>query len=284
MFPSALPVFRIRARLSSRSFRSKLAVFPRLTTNPPPHLARITNQVAARLGASVALTDQSKILPTLTRNARSNARDLECRRLPLTSPGCRGAINNRASSQPADAAGHPPKKSVPKNVAKNVPKVASPFPDPDSPATAAVLASAGSSSPAFSGERDGGCDTARGGSSARRPQKGGGGAWGIDAPQGGRWMATELLFSESKEDILRWRGSVGGGAGRGDAISREAEGEHDHGGDADDEGDLFDLVVAADIVYLNDLWNAMAFTMKVHVTNPPKRTRRNSRLRFSPRS
>ncbi|CAM9536576.1 unnamed protein product, partial [Hapterophycus canaliculatus] len=33
--------------------------------------------VAARLGASVVLTDQSKLLPTLMKNARANAWDLE---------------------------------------------------------------------------------------------------------------------------------------------------------------------------------------------------------------
>lgn len=49
----------------------------------------------------------------------------------------------------------------------------------------------------------------------------------------------------------------------GDTISwKEAEGDHGEGGH-----DLFDLVVAADVVYLKDLWDAMAFTIKVRV-NP----------------
>lgn len=68
-------------------------------------------------------------------------------------------------------------------------------------------------------------------------------------------MAAELLFSDSEEEILRWRGNVG----RGDTFSGEAE------------GDLFDLIFAADIVYLNDLWDEMAFTMKVRVGQNARR-------------
>lgn len=119
-------------------------------------------QVAARLGASVTLTDQSKLLPTLTRNARANARDLEC------------------------------------------------LPEPAANAT------------------DG----------------------------AGRWQVAELLFSDSEEDIVRWRRGVPGRR----VDTDPADGEP---GDDDRGEDLFDLVVAADVVYLNDLWDAMAFTLKV---------------------
>ncbi len=129
-------------------------------------------QVAARLGASVTLTDQSKLLPTLTRNARANARDLECR----------------------------------------------PGPGPGAPSPAS------------------------------------------DATDGaGRWQVAELLFSESEEDIARWRRGAPGRRAGSDPVGGEAGGD-DHG---EDLFDLFDLVVAADVVYLNDLWDAMAFTLKV---------------------
>lgn len=178
------------------------------------------------------LTDQSKILPTLTRNARSNAQDLEYR------PGCRGA----RISPPADA-----DTVAPESVSKA-------SPDPDSPATGAAFLASTGLSPTLSGEIDG-CDTARAGSTARRQSSGGyaGNDGSIDAR--GRWMAAELLFSDSEEEILRWRGNVG----RGDTFSGEAE------------GDLFDLIFAADIVYLNDLWDEMAFTMKVRVGQNARR-------------
>lgn len=186
------------------------------------------------------LSDQSKILPTLTKNARSNAQDLEYRRPPAP-PGCREA----GIPPPADATNSPKTASTASR-------------DRGSSATAAFLPSAGPSSTS-SGEK-GGCDTAHGASTARRRNGDGGQAGddgaGTDAE--GRWLATELLFSDSEEDILRWRGSCGGRRG---TVSGGAE--VDRGSAV--EGDLFDLVVAADVVYLNDLWDAMAFTIKVRV-------------------
>ena len=206
-----------------------------------------TNQVAARLGASVVLTDQSKILPTLERNARSNARDLECRGLPASPVLCRGTT--AAVSPPAADAADPP---------KNVAKTSST--ETDDLATPASLASTAGSSPTLSGERCG-CGTAAWAGSASRQQSDSSHAGedgGTDVK--GRWLATELLFSDSAEDLLRWRRSIFVG-GR-DTASGEAE-EDEQGGAEADDNDLFDLVVAADVVYLNDLWDAMAFTMKV---------------------
>eukprot|EP00903_Cladosiphon_okamuranus_P011205 g10573.t1 len=184
--------------------------------------------VAARLGASVALTDQSKILPTLERNARSNAPDLECRHLPA-SPGYREARTPPAA-RGTDAPG---------GIASSAPQ------DPGSSAATALV-----------GER-GGCGKAElASSSATRHSDGkdAGIPWSSDAK--GRWLVAELLFSDSKEELLRWRRNIVGG--RGDTILGEAGGV-DHG---EREDGLFDLVVAADVVYLNDLWDAMAFTVK----------------------
>lgn len=97
---------------------------------------------------------------------------------------------------------------------------------------------------------------------------------------------VELSFFEGKEDMLRWFGEVGG-------ETEEVKGERggggygcsDGGGDIDGDGggggcgsdggggtrarrapapcELFDVVVAADVVYLNGLWNAMSYTIKV---------------------
>lgn len=83
----------------------------------------------------------------------------------------------------------------------------------------------------------------------------------------GSWIVRELLFSEkgtrafvvegSDDDCEErhgqtrdWDGEDAGGGGGG-------------GGSGVFESGLFDLVVAADIVYLQNLWDAMAFTIKV---------------------
>eukprot|EP00752_Nemacystus_decipiens_P017897 g16046.t1 len=192
--------------------------------------------VAARLGASVALTDQSKMLPTLEKNARSNARDLECRRLSASSPVCCGST---AVSPPADAA------MVPPEIGSNASA------ERDCPAATASSA----------GEILNGCDTAaRASSSARRQGLGGhAGKDGSSMSDEGRWLATELLFSDSAEDLLRWRKSIVNGGS--DTASGEA------GGHFGAQDGLFDLVVAADVAYLNDLWDAIAFTMKA-LLNP----------------
>ncbi|CAM9446352.1 unnamed protein product [Scytosiphon promiscuus] len=130
--------------------------------------------VAARLGASVVLTDQSKLLPTLIKNARANARELEV--------------------------GHP-----------------------------------------------------------GAPTSGGGGKSPLAGDGEGRWIAAELLFFGSDEEMRRWRA----GAKQEDG-ARKGFPPSGCEGDGDD---LFDLVIAADVVYLNDLWDAMAFTIKALV-NP----------------
>lgn len=84
---------------------------------------------------------------------------------------------------------------------------------------------------------------------------------GVDVK--GQWHAAELLFFESDEDMRRWRGEAktedGDKEGLGVASSRGSEAD-------DGVGDLFDLIIAADVVYLNDLWDAMAFTMKASVS------------------
>lgn len=241
-FHPATPTREVRKTLlfpiRCPSFSRPAPNFPGNTTAPP---LAVQNQVAARLGASVAITDQSKMLPTLTRNARSNTRGLECCRLPA-SPACRVGAG---TSPPADAT------DLPENNGSKA------SPDGVSPATAAFLASAGL--PSALGGEGGGCDTARVGSAEKGSGDRGhaGDEGGVGAK--GRWLATELLFSDSEEDMLRWRGSAAGRGGG--AASGVAEVDNGDGG-----GDLFDLVVAADVVYLNDLWDAMAFTIKVLVS------------------
>ncbi|CAM9963416.1 unnamed protein product [Pylaiella littoralis] len=231
--------------------------------------------VAARLGASVVLTDQSKILPTLVRNARANAQDLECRRRPIF-PDCCG--DDTPSF--ADDADHS------EDILKS-------FPEPKNGAhTTAFMSTvslARASSPTSSRCRHDN-DNPTCTNSAMRHQCGGGYHYGDETSNSkspkqveeasspccdggdstasgvrccfcgatssgnGRWRVEELLFSKNKEELRRWCGVT---FGRGDSRKySRIKAEDDH------REDLFDLVVAADVVYLNGLWDSIACTLK----------------------
>lgn len=82
---------------------------------------------------------------------------------------------------------------------------------------------------------------------------------GRSAPLG-TWRVAELLFSENEEELMAF--AAGLGAGR---KQEEAWGWEDWGNGAREDG-LFDLIIAADIIYLQSLWDAMAFTIKVIVS------------------
>lgn len=269
--------------------------------------------MAARLGASVVLTDQAKLLPTLMNNARANAPELECHRWPghNTSDKC-----HRGFPTPR------PMKCGDVGVSSVVADDACVFANPH--ANAAPLLSlpstknsggedAGTESEDANTRRqrdhrrawcgtgsgadrgfdqvddkalsrcgctavsEGGREGAVGVGAGGRPALasaagryfeccsvgvGGGGGSGVgDAIGGcsrGTWRAAELLFSESEEAI--WA-----------ALEREGPSGVVVGGDDGDDArhikpdaeQRFDLVVAADIVYLNSLWDAMASTVKV---------------------
>lgn len=187
------------------------------------------------------LTDQSKILPTLIKNARANAQDLECRRRPTSADCCSG------STLPcADGMDYPEEVSKFSSEVKKSARTTASM-STVSPAAASSLTSscgshdvdATSMSSVIRHQCDGGYGCSDG-TSTSTSTKGG-------------WRVTELLFSKSEEDLRRWRGvTFGNDEDRRKLHSREEN--------------LFDLVVAADIVYLTDLWDSMACTFKVRVS------------------
>lgn len=178
--------------------------------------------MAARLGASVVLTDQSKLLPTLVGNARANAPKLELRTPPDNRPDGLTAEKRFGDADPTPYAASSPLTAEPP--------------------------------PATAGRNKTACTACRES-----------GEEGVDAPGGrdtcrihgmnrsgvgpGSWRVAALLFSERQADL---RGFVARGCDwlESDEVAQAQTGP-------------FDLVVAADVVYLNDLWNAMAFTIKV---------------------
>ncbi|CBN80157.1 expressed unknown protein [Ectocarpus siliculosus] len=227
--------------------------------------SRLSGMRVLELGAGTGLAGLSKLLPTLIANARANAQDLEYSRQPPTTPGSRDGTSTLPCDEPADVLSTPPESDNTCSVT-TTPSIA----------------------------KDGGKaeDVPVCRKSARR-RKGGDdeGLNQVDAPKDstvnvaaskpddrelsttmccldgggikGCWRVVELLFSESEEKLLRWRRMADGGGTTGGPLRAVPEGDPE--GDSHDG--LFDLVVAADVVYLNDLWDAMAFTIKA-LTKP----------------
>lgn len=229
----------------------------------PPHPAK-KSQVAARLGASVVLTDQSKILPTLFRNARANAQDLECRRRP-TSLDCFNYMDHPEDVSKSPSQAKDGVRTTTFTSTVSTARAPSPTSTPgrhdndDGTCTKSAIrhpcgggyrcgngASISKSLKRVDGAPPPHCDV--GNSTASGVRCCFCGATNIAM---GRWRVAELLFSKSEEDLRRWRGVT---FGREDKIQHYSRGE-----------DLFDLVVAADVVYLNDLWDSMACTLKVRI-------------------
>ncbi|CAB1100973.1 unnamed protein product [Ectocarpus sp. CCAP 1310/34] len=221
--------------------------------------------VAARLGASVILTDQSKLLPTLIANARANAQDLEFSRQPPATPGSRDGTSTLPSDDLADVLSTPPESDNTCSVA-TTPSIAK-----GEGETEDVPVCRKSARRRKGGDDEGlnQVDTPKDSTVnvvASKPDDrvlsttmcclDGGGSKGC-------WRVVELLFSESEEELLRWRRMAGGGGTTGGPLRVVPEGDPE--GDSHDG--LFDVVVAADVVYLNDLWDAMAFTIKA-LTKP----------------
>ena len=148
-----------------------------------------------------------------------------------------------------------------------------------------IRSGSGDGSSSGNGGSGGGGSGSGGGGGDNGSGEGGGGSLQ------GSWRAKELLFSNDKEDLVRWLdedrrergrgwvvgnpaggvdgdiaggvdGGVAGGVADGFGGDARVPQAFDGGGCIDDD-DLFDLVVAADVVYLKDLWDAMAFMIKV---------------------
>lgn len=230
------------------------------------------SQVAARLGASVVLTDQSKILPTLIKNARANAKDLECRRRP---PSPDSYAYHDSTPPFADDMDYPEDVSKLSSKVKNSARTTASM-STVSPTTASSLTSS-------CGRHDdaafkklairhqcGGGYRCGDGTNIRRPPKeveetpsprcdavnsttSGVRCCSRDGTTStkGGWRVAELLFSSSEEELRRWRGVP--------LENMDGRKHYSHG------EDLFDLVVAADVVYLTDLWDSMACTFKVRI-------------------
>ena len=205
-------------------------------------------QVAARLGASVLLTDKAKLLPTLVNNARSNAGDLELRS-PLSSPP-------QPPSRTTDTEGESRKGAFAASDGALAGIAGTPIRQD-------AAQNASSQSHRNESARVGAVIGGEEGGSARERGDGGGSVGELPlrkrhpgeeaSPKpGGTWRAAELLFSRNEDEVLR------------SAVSGRPE-EEDGASPPPVPGDdgLFDLVIAADVVYLRDLWDELAATIKV---------------------
>ncbi|CAM9930128.1 unnamed protein product [Ectocarpus fasciculatus] len=223
--------------------------------------------VAARLGASVVLTDQSKLLPTLIANARAVAQDLEYKRQPpiTTTPGSRDGTSPLPSDDPADVLSTPPESenSCSATTTLSIPNGGGKTEDVPACPKSARRRKHGDDTGLKQAEapKDSTVNVAASKPDDRELSRtlcglDGGGSKGC-------WRVVELLFSESEEELLQWRRMAGGVGTTGGPLRAVLEG----GPEGDSHDGLFDLVVAADVVYLNDLWDAMAFTIKA-LTKP----------------
>ncbi|CAN0017264.1 unnamed protein product, partial [Laminaria digitata] len=207
--------------------------------------------VAARLGAHVLLTDQSKLLATLRANARGNAPELERQPPPDgsddNSPPSLAGVETVTVSVETRTRTRTGTRTRTRTRTRTKTKTKTRTSTRTRTRTRKRRQQCGIDTGNVSCSGTGSVSARDSGNSGSS----GGGGGGMQ----GSWRAEELLFFNDEKDAVRWRRQArrgGGGGGQ--------EGAFD--GDNDDDDDLFDLVVAADVVYLKDLWDAMAFTIK----------------------